>query len=98
MYEHAGERGDGACDDVRELTDPGKRAGQPGEMFRADGRDTRVREPDGVDHPAAEFSHTWRRRALARLGAHRLGDESPERGEVHDVGVLVPVRMGALGE
>ena len=59
---------------------------------------TRVREADGVDHPAGELGHARSRRTRTRLDADRFGHESAEAIQIHHVGQLAAVACRAGGE
>jgi hypothetical protein len=71
---------------------------EPRKIFPLDGVESRIREPDCVDHPALEFGNTWRGRAFAGLGTHRFRDDPSERIEIHHAGELATVSRRACRE
>ena len=60
--------------------------------------ETRVREPDGVEHAAAELRHPGRGVAVARQARDGFGHQSAETLEVHDPGELAPETGGPGGQ
>ena len=59
---------------------------------------SRIRQANGVDHPALELGDSWRTRSVAPLDAHRLGDEPTELVDIDYARQLATVGGRACGK
>ena len=66
--------------------------------MRAHLGDTRIRQPDRVEHPARRVDHAQRRRAIPRQHTHRLREDAAERFEIDHARDLPAIGGGSGGE